>query len=107
MPLRLQGFIDCLIQDSDGAWGVLDFKTNHVSASAVPQAAAAYEPQMMLYALAVEEILGQSPKSLTLHFLHPGVEQTFAWNKGARERTISQISDALREMSQRPAAIAK
>jgi len=99
-PLRLQGFIDCLYQDRTGAWSVLDFKTNHVTAAAAPQAAAAYEPQMMLYALAVEELLGQSPKSLTLHFLYPGVEHTFVWDAAARKRIISQISDALEGIQQ-------
>ena len=91
-PLRLQGFIDCLVQDMRGAWGVVDFKTNHITAAAAPQVAAQYEPQMLLYALAVEEILGQSPQSMTLHFMHPGVEHTFAWNAAARENTIALIS---------------
>lgn len=98
-PFRLQGFIDCLAQDAAGAWSVIDFKTNHITAAAVPQTAATYEPQMMLYALAVEEILGQSPKQLTLHFMHPGVEHTFEWNAAAREKTIATISQALRQVS--------
>ncbi|HEY2840500.1 MAG TPA: UvrD-helicase domain-containing protein [Pirellulales bacterium] len=99
MPLRLQGFIDCLVQDERGAWSVVDFKTNRVAAGAVPQAAATYEPQMMLYALAVEEIMGQSPHSLTLHFMHPGVEHTFAWNAAARAKTIALISGALADIT--------
>jgi ATP-dependent exoDNAse (exonuclease V) beta subunit len=94
-PLRLQGFIDCLVQDASGDWSVVDFKTNHITTAEVPTVAMQYEPQMMLYALAVEEILGQSPKRLTLHFLHPGVEHNFTWNAAARKNTIAQITAAL------------
>ena len=100
-PRRLQGFIDCLVQNASGAWEVIDFKTNHVAAAAVPQAALQYEPQMLLYALAVEEILGQSPQRLTLHFMHPGVEHTFEWNAAAREKTIALVSKALATVSTR------
>ena len=63
----IQGFIDCLYQDAAGRWHIVDYKTNRVTAASVPQAAQAYELQMYLYALAVEETLGTSPSSLVLH----------------------------------------
>ncbi|HVU87949.1 MAG TPA: UvrD-helicase domain-containing protein [Pirellulales bacterium] len=97
----IQGFIDCLYQDRDGRWHLLDYKTNRVTAAAVPQLAARYELQMSLYAIAVEEVLGESPATLTLCFLQPGVEHVVPWNGEARKHAIEQINSAL------TAAIAK
>ncbi|HEY1601906.1 MAG TPA: UvrD-helicase domain-containing protein [Pirellulales bacterium] len=91
----IQGFIDCLYQDRSGDWHLVDYKTNRVAADSVPQAAQAYELQMSLYALAVEEVLGRSPASLVLHFLQPGVEHVCVWNHETREWTITMIDNAL------------
>ena len=54
----LQGYIDCLYQDADGKWHLIDYKTNDVSAAACRDAAARYEMQMYVYALAAERALG-------------------------------------------------
>ena len=66
--LVINGFIDRLDQDAAGQWHRLDFKTNRVTASGIARQAAAYEMQMLVYALAAEEILGVAPHGLTLHF---------------------------------------
>ncbi len=91
----LCGFIDRLWQDAAGDWHVLDFKTNRVTAGDVASTAARYEMQMFVYALAVEQIFGRAPKSLTLHFLRTGNEQTFTWNLAARERVVTKVNDAI------------
>ncbi|MBI2824094.1 MAG: UvrD-helicase domain-containing protein [Planctomycetia bacterium] len=91
----IQGTIDCLHQDATGQWHVLDFKTNRITAASVPQAAKAYELQMMLYALATEEALRASPASLVLHFLQPGAEQAIAWNAASRAGAIKAVNAAL------------
>ena len=95
----IQGFIDCLYQDRAGSWHIVDFKTNRVAAQAVPQAASAYELQLCLYALATEEVLGQPPASLVLHFLQPGVEHIFDWNEKSRARTIELVEQALASLA--------
>jgi ATP-dependent exoDNAse (exonuclease V) beta subunit len=92
----IQGVIDCLYQDRAGDWHILDYKTNRVSAAGVPRLAAGYELQMALYALAVEEVLGVSPASLTLYFLQPKVEHAVSWNTESRARAIQQVNAALR-----------
>ncbi len=92
--ILLNGFIDRLYQDAEGDWHVLDFKTNRVADDVAPQAAA-YEMQMLVYALAVERILGRAPKSLTLHFLRTGAEYSFAWNAAARERVIKLVNQGI------------
>lgn len=90
----LQGFIDCLYRDEAG-WHVLDFKTNRISRSTLDRVAADYEMQMLVYALAVEKILGTSPVELVLHFLREGLEYKFPWNTAARDRVIKTIGQAL------------
>ncbi len=92
---RLQGYIDCLYEDDQGQWSVLDYKTNNVSADQVATAAAGYEMQMFVYALAAERVLGRPPAELTLYFLRPGVAHRLAWSDAARDRTIEQVNRAM------------
>jgi ATP-dependent helicase/nuclease subunit A len=90
----IQGFLDCLYEDAEGRLHLIDYKTNRVEPSAVAQAAASYELQMLLYALAVEQILGRAPDELALCFLRPGHEYHFPWNAAARRRVAQQIDAA-------------
>lgn len=91
----LQGYIDCLYQDPDGRWHLLDYKSNDVSAAASRDEAARYEMQMVVYALAAEHALGQSPVELALHFLRPGVEHILTWDDAARRRGVELVNDAI------------
>jgi ATP-dependent helicase/nuclease subunit A len=91
----LQGFVDCLYQDDVGDWHLLDYKTNRVDGSQVDTAAASYEMQMLVYALAVEQILGQPPETLTLHFLRPSAEKQFDWNEPARRRVVTLVNQSI------------
>jgi ATP-dependent exoDNAse (exonuclease V) beta subunit len=91
----LGGFIDRLYQDRQGAWHVLDFKTNRTDAATLTASAAPYELQMLVYGLATEQIMGQAPASLKLHFLRTGDEYAFAWDADARRRTIELVNQAI------------
>ena len=91
----LQGFIDCLYQDAVGGWHLLDYKTNQVSVEKVDVAAAQYELQLGVYALAVEEILGQPPVEITVHFLRPSCEHRFTWNSELRNKIVDQVNRAI------------
>jgi ATP-dependent exoDNAse (exonuclease V) beta subunit len=93
----LHGFIDCLFADVDGDWHIVDYKTNRVTPEEVPAAAAGYEMQLLLYALAAEQTLGKPPKSLRLCFVVPGVEHRFRWDEAHRERAINLVASALDE----------
>jgi ATP-dependent helicase/nuclease subunit A len=92
----LRGYIDCLYRDTAGDWHLLDYKTNRVAADGVAVVAAEYEMQMLVYALAVERILGAGPRELVLCFLRPGVEFLFAWDAAARARAIELVNQAIR-----------
>jgi len=94
-PRYLQGYIDCLYRDAAGRWVVLDYKTNRVTASSVGAVAAGYEMQMLLYALAVERILGEPPADLVLHFLRLGAEHHFAWDAATRGRVEKLMNQSL------------
>jgi ATP-dependent exoDNAse (exonuclease V) beta subunit len=97
----LEGFIDCLYQDADGGWHILDYKTNVTTMDQLAHTAAAYELQMGVYALAVREVLSVEPASLTLYFLRPAAEYQFAWNDAVCRDTIEKVSRRLAEMSGR------
>ncbi len=99
----LQGYLDCLYRGSDGQWRVVDYKTNQVTASAVPAVAAKYELQMLVYGLAVEQTWGVGPAELVLHFLRPGVEHTFPWNTDQRHRAIALVTEAMQHLVSRDA----
>ncbi len=93
--LYLQGFIDCLYQDAQGKWHLLDYKTNRVAPDAVETAAKPYQMQLGVYALAVEHILGQPPVELVVSFLRPAAEHRFEWNDALRQRTAEQVTMAI------------
>ena len=63
------------------------------------EAAADYEMQMCVYALAVERILGEEPAELTLCFLRPGLEHHFLWDAAARRRAAAMVDEKIRELA--------
>lgn len=91
----LQGYIDCLVQDSAGEWSILDYKTNRVDAAGVPAVAEEYRFQLYVYALAVEQAYGVAPRGLSIYFLRPGVEETFAWDDAARTACHRMVNEAI------------
>jgi ATP-dependent helicase/nuclease subunit A len=94
----LQGFIDCLYQDAQEGWHLVDYKTNDVTAGEVASEAGRYEMQMLVYATALERALGVPPVELALHFLRPGVEHIFKWNDAARKRCVQLVDDAMNSL---------
>jgi len=96
----LQGYIDCLYRDADSGWHLVDYKTNRIDAETLEDVAAPYEMQMLVYALAVERILGQAPVELVLHFLRGGLEYRFEWNDAARQRVLSMVERGIEHASQ-------
>jgi len=91
----IQGFIDCIYQDSDDRWHLVDYKTNRVDEGNVASVAKGYQMQMLLYALATERILGQGPVELVLHFLRGGLEYNFPWDDDSRRRVIETVDRAI------------
>lgn len=64
----IQGIIDCLVLSAKG-FHVIDFKTDHITESQLPQRVESYRTQLMLYTRAAQAILKQKPLGIWLHFL--------------------------------------
>jgi ATP-dependent helicase/nuclease subunit A len=94
----LQGYLDCLYQDSAGSWHVVDYKTNQVSAGNLAALVETYQLQMLAYGLAAEHALGEPVAGLTLHFLRTGAEHTFPWDDKTRQRAIELIGGAIESL---------
>ncbi|HEY1068377.1 MAG TPA: 3'-5' exonuclease, partial [Pirellulales bacterium] len=91
----LRGIIALLYQTADGAWRLVEFKTDDVTAEQTHQHAQTYEMQMLLYAAAAERITGKSPSGVTLHFLRTGEEVEFEWYALAMNHAAQLIDDAI------------
>jgi ATP-dependent helicase/nuclease subunit A len=94
----IQGFIDCLYQDQRGGWHLLDYKTNQVTRATLAETAGGYEMQMMVYALAVEQILKRPPVEIVLHFLRGNLEQRFTWDLLARDYAKDLVNEAMAKL---------
>lgn len=67
----VQGAVDLAVILPREIW-LLDFKTDHLEPSAVPDKVRFYEPQIRLYALALERIYRRPVSKRWLHFLSLG-----------------------------------
>ncbi len=91
----LHGVIDCLYQDTDGGWRIVDYKTNRMADGQLEAVASRYEMQMFIYALAAERVLNEPPQQLSLFFLRPGSAYHFDWNDEHRARTHELVNRAM------------
>jgi len=66
--LEITGFIDCMYENSDGSWTIVDYKTGWVP-TAEQGKNAGYMHQLALYRLAVETLFNRTVKSCELHYL--------------------------------------
>lgn len=90
-----QGYIDCLYQEPNGRWSLIDFKTNRIGPHNRAALFDKYRMQMRLYALAVERALGQKPDEVVLHFLRTGEEHCIEWTDRERAETEREIDRSL------------
>lgn len=91
----LHGYIDCLYQDPQGEWHLIDYKSNQVTAERVSTLARRYEMQMFVYATACERSLGVRPREIAVYFLRPGVEYKFNWNAEQLAALGQQVDHAI------------
>jgi ATP-dependent helicase/nuclease subunit A len=93
--VNLWGVIDALYQDAEGRWHLLDYKTNAVPAGGPHALVDRYRLQMLLYALAVEALLGEPPASVRLVLLEAGLEVAVACDDAALQQARREIDAAL------------
>ena len=68
----VQGVVDLAVILSEEIW-LLDFKTDEASAREIEKKVRLYEPQLKLYARALERIYRKPVTDCRLHFLSCGV----------------------------------
>ncbi len=66
--ILVRGAIDCLFREN-GAWHIVDYKTDAVDGGDFAAAAEPYFPQLAVYALALRRAEYEPPGSLAIHFL--------------------------------------
>ncbi|MBE6976184.1 MAG: helicase-exonuclease AddAB subunit AddA [Ruminococcaceae bacterium] len=69
--ILLQGVVDCALIEDDGIT-ILDFKTDAVTESTLPQRTEFYRPQVLAYGDALSRIYGLPIKQSLLYFFHIG-----------------------------------
>ncbi|MBA3480464.1 MAG: UvrD-helicase domain-containing protein [Pirellulales bacterium] len=94
----LHGYIDCLYQGADGRWRLLDYKTNRATIENAGAVARSYESQLLVYALACEQALGEPLAECTLVLLDPGTEHAFAWDAAARRKSAARLTAAMQSL---------
>ena len=65
--MLLQGVVDCFMIEPDGIT-ILDFKTDHVTESTLPDLITRYAPQVVTYAEALSRIYEMPVKEKYLYF---------------------------------------
>jgi len=73
----VQGVADLVVRLSEETW-LLDFKTDEVKSDEVAEKVKSYEPQLKLYALALERICRKPVTNCWLHFLSCGRTERLA-----------------------------
>jgi len=97
VPVIIRGVIDLLYEDPNGAWHVLDYKTNDFSVHASDeQLLAPYEFQLGIYAYAVTEWFGTAPCELSLIALRPDVRRiTLPWSPHRWKKLAARIDASI------------
>lgn len=71
--ILVQGIIDCLWQEADGQWVLVDYKSDNLRRNQTHLLAERYGGQMELYRYAVEQILGEPVKEAYFYLVSSGL----------------------------------
>lgn len=99
-PRIITGKLDCLMQRSDGAWVIVDYKTGRLPAGKTEaHVLAEYEMQLAIYSLAVERLTGAWPARAELVLLrHSAKTIGFDAASAPWDTLNARIGAALREI---------
>jgi ATP-dependent helicase/nuclease subunit A len=77
--LLVQGVIDCILENADGSYSIVDYKTDRLTSyelsnvrAAEKKLANAHREQLKYYALACEKMYGKPPKETKIYSLPLG-----------------------------------
>ena len=71
--ILVQGIIDCLWQEDDGQWVLVDYKSDRIGPGQTHLILERYGGQIKLYRYAVEQILGQPVKESWFYLVTSGM----------------------------------
>jgi ATP-dependent helicase/nuclease subunit A len=97
-PCVIRGVLDCMYEDGNGDWHIVDYKTNRMTGRSVADVARTYELQLRVYAIAMEQIMGGLPRELVLWFLDTNEEYTVRWNDELREECVDAVNQAIAQV---------
>ena len=90
----VRGTIDLWFEDKNGEIVMVDYKTDAIDASAAPQRAESYAPQLALYGIALDRALGKRPAYAWLHFLRCNALAKVPLD----DQAIQRVGDLLEEL---------
>jgi ATP-dependent helicase/nuclease subunit A len=97
-PYAFAGRVDCLLDYRDGSFGIVDYKTDKVTAREAAGKAAEYALQLVLYAMAAEAAGQGTVKDARLHFLRPGVTVAVPVDEAARAAATAELAAVCRHI---------
>ena len=96
---EIHGTMDLLFEGSDGGWEIVDYKATAVPADRADAAAATYELQLALYAMAAGRHLGRPVARWSVHFLGSGIAATREVTATSIERARAMANEALKGLA--------
>jgi ATP-dependent helicase/nuclease subunit A len=90
----LEGFIDLLIETSDGDIELVDWKTDQITEAEVGDRMREYETQAGLYVYGVEAATGRKVSAVTYVFAGPGVERSPGDPVGLSRAALAELARA-------------
>jgi ATP-dependent helicase/nuclease subunit A len=87
--IAFTGSIDRLLHYEDNTLGIVDFKTGHPPLNGEEKQG--YTRQLVIYALAVEKLLGQKVKKAQLHFLQNNTAWVLPDNRQEEESKLQKL----------------
>jgi ATP-dependent helicase/nuclease subunit A len=95
----VEGFADLVIEQDDGSIEIVDWKTDQVAASAIPERLAHYQTQAGLYVLGLLNATGRPVSRVTYVFVSADQEHS----PGNPEELVALALASLQETAARPA----
>ena len=92
------GRVDCLLDYRDGSCGIVDYKTDKVTAREAAGKTDEYALQLVLYAMAAEAAGQGTVKDARLHFLRPGVTVAVPVDDAARAAATAELVEVCRHI---------
>jgi len=90
----IEGRIDLLFEDN-GAWTLVDYKTDDLAPAYVDERLGTYRPQAAVYALALKSLGMELRGGMVLYFVRPNITRTIEFSASLEKEADSLIRAAM------------